>query len=112
MNKKRWNMTKAIWLSYDLGVRGDYSGLFAWLDNIGAKECGDSLAFFKYELEQKENLKTKLKKEIQENIDIGHRDRIYITYRVDMTIKGTFLFGQRKASPWEGYGNTEVEIDG
>ena len=44
-------MNKAIWLSYDLGVSGDYEGIYAWLAKHGAKECGDSLAFLNYEYE-------------------------------------------------------------
>ena len=107
-------MKKTIWLSYDLGVRGDYSGLYEWLDNVGAKECGDSLAFFKYEVKKGEKLKTLLKKDIEENVNLGHRDRIYIIYRnpEDKSMKGTFIFGKRKASPWEGFGGGEIEIDG
>jgi hypothetical protein len=42
-------MKSAIWLTYDLGIRGNYSALYAWLDEHGAKECGDSTAFLKYE---------------------------------------------------------------
>ena len=41
--------SEAIWLSYDLGIRGDYESLYAWLDQHNAKECGDSLAFFKFD---------------------------------------------------------------
>ena len=41
-------MKQAIWLSYDLGVRGDYEGLYAWLDKHQAKECGDNIAYFVY----------------------------------------------------------------
>ena len=34
-------MTRStIWISYDLGVRGDYENLYSWLDTHGAKECG------------------------------------------------------------------------
>ena len=42
-------MKKAIWVSFDLGVRGDYEGIYTWLDEHGAEECGDSLAYLKYE---------------------------------------------------------------
>lgn len=42
------NMTKAIWISYDLGIGGDYDGLYRWLANHKAVECGDGLAFFNY----------------------------------------------------------------
>ena len=31
-----------VWISYDLGIRGDYEGLYAWLDSHRAKECGDA----------------------------------------------------------------------
>ena len=30
-------MTARIWLSFDLGVRGDYSALYTWLDDKGPK---------------------------------------------------------------------------
>jgi hypothetical protein len=39
------------WLSFDLGLQGDYDNLYAWLDKQGAQECGDSVATF----EVKEN---------------------------------------------------------
>ena len=42
-------MNKALWLSYDLGVKGDYEGLYAWLDDHNAEECGNSVAFLHYE---------------------------------------------------------------
>jgi hypothetical protein len=35
-----------FWLSYDLGIEGDYAPLYRWLDNVSAKDCGDSLATF------------------------------------------------------------------
>ena len=42
-------MESAVWISYDLGVQADYEGMYSWLDEHQAKECGDSLAFFNYE---------------------------------------------------------------
>jgi hypothetical protein len=38
-------MKSAIWLTFDLGVRGDYETLYTWLDQRLAKECGDNVAF-------------------------------------------------------------------
>jgi hypothetical protein len=35
-------MNSAVWISYDLGVQADYEGMYAWLDEHQAKECGDS----------------------------------------------------------------------
>ncbi len=70
-------MQKArVWLSYDLGVGGDYEGLYTFLDTLGAKECGDSLAFFEYEYES--DLESELKKEIREKVSLNKDDRIYI----------------------------------
>jgi hypothetical protein len=40
--------TSTVWISYDLGVRGDYESIYSWLDAHGAKECGDSLAVLTY----------------------------------------------------------------
>jgi hypothetical protein len=103
-------MKKAIWLSYDLSVKGDYEGLYAWLDDIGAKECGDSLAFFNYEISSDEDLIEALKKEIKENVSLTKRDRIYIIFRCDDgNLKGKFLFGKRKSAPWTGYGSKQTE---
>ena len=42
-------MHTVMWMSYDLGVKGDYEGLYAWLDDHDAKECGNSVAFLRYE---------------------------------------------------------------
>ena len=105
-------MKKAVWLSYDLGVRGDYTSLYEWLDNLNAKECGDSIAFFKYEVDSGEVLKNKIKKDLSNNVTLEKRDRIYIMYLDSKKkMKGSFIIGRRKSSPWEGYGSKRVEID-
>ena len=96
-------MKKAIWLSYDIGVRGDYEGFYAWLDSKGAIECGDNLAFFTYEADG--DILKSLKKEIEEAVEITKKMRIYLIYREAETnkMKGRFVFGNRKAAPWTGY---------
>ncbi|MDR2691003.1 MAG: hypothetical protein LBB73_01685 [Dysgonamonadaceae bacterium] len=38
----------AIWLTYDLGVVGDFQGLYSWLNDMEAIECGNNNAYFKY----------------------------------------------------------------
>ena len=61
-------MEKAIWLSFDLGVKGDYESLYAWLDNHEAIECGDGTAFLKYEVGKNgssEQLLKKLQKDLK-----------------------------------------------
>ena len=43
-------MVKTLWISYDLGVRGDYEGLFQFLGEANAKECGSNLGVFTFEV--------------------------------------------------------------
>jgi hypothetical protein len=104
-------MKKAIWISYDLGLKGDYNGLYSWLDTLEAKECGDSVAFFSKEF--KGDIKDTIKNEISKNVKLNKTDRIYIIYLDSETdkMKGSYLFGGRKRAPWEGYSNGVQAID-
>jgi len=102
-------MKKNIWLSYDLGIRGDYNSLYEWLDNHDAKECGDSLAVLSYEVDK--NLVEELKSDLSNHIDIGKRDRIYLIWMQENKLKGIFLFGKRKSARWQGYGVSGTEPD-
>lgn len=106
-------MLKTIWISFDLGVKGDYSGLYRWLDNSDAVECGDSLACVRLEIPEGTDPAEFVAEEIEEIVDLSKSDRIYAIWRNDDgKIKGRFLFGKRKASPWQGYGdNADVEDD-
>lgn len=107
MGKK---MKKAIWLSYDLGVQGDYDGLYTWLDGRNAKDCGDNIAFFNYHFpisvsEDASELLENLTNEIKSAIKVTSRSRIYVIYSEPQTkkIKGSFIMGGRKSPPWSGY---------
>jgi hypothetical protein len=102
-------MTKLIWLSFDLGVKGDYEGLFAWLDSHQARECGDNLAVFHYEF--KKNLLVELKKDINKAVEIDRRSRCYVIYldAEASKMKGRFIFGKRRNAPWTGYGSSTLE---
>lgn len=116
--KKRLNLTKtkimkqSIWLSYDLGIKGDYPGLYKWLDSHKAKECGNSVAYFSYEY--KTDLKAELKADLSKNIEFKNGDRIYIIANLPKDGKvqtfGNYLIGNRKASPWEGYAPIDENI--
>lgn len=102
-------MTKStIWLSYDLGVRGDYEGLYTWLDAHGAKECGDSVAVLTYEFTG--SLPDKLKADLKKAFTVDKRTRVYVIYRERSTNKnkGSFLFGGRRAAAWTGYASTDA----
>jgi hypothetical protein len=102
---------KAFWISYDLGLKGDYSGLYTWLDSVKAKECGDSIAFFT--LENKGNFIDTIKEDIMKYVKLDKSDRVYLIYLEGKTgkVKGSFLFGGRKRAPWEGYSTENQEND-
>lgn len=72
-------MKKSIWLSYDFGVHGDYEGIYSWLDEHKASECGNNVAFFKYEYSG--DLLESLGKEIKDSFDITKKTRIYVIWR-------------------------------
>jgi hypothetical protein len=90
---------RRCWLSFDLGLRGKYEDLYAWLDNMQAEECGDSVATFKTEKKRGE-----IKQELSEILDENAR-----VYFID--IKGGFIRGRRKRAPWAGYGKGQIEVE-
>jgi hypothetical protein len=65
-------MKKLIWISYDLGVKGDYEGLYAWLDNHNAKECGNSIAALEYGYTGA--LVEEVQKDLSQNISLASLD--------------------------------------
>jgi hypothetical protein len=93
---------RGIWISYDLGVKGDYEGLYQWLDERNAKECGQSLAFFYWETESKDPA-DEIKSSLREAIEVDKKTRIYVIRRLPAgTMRGSFIVGNRKANPWVG----------
>jgi len=85
------------WLSYDLGLRGNYDDLYRWLAEKGAKECGESVATFAVEATFDQ-----LKKELKPIM--GKKGRAYVIGRdADGTWRGKWLLGSRKPPPWIGY---------
>lgn len=103
-------MKQPIWISYDLGIRGDYEGLYAWLDEHGAKECGDSIAYLEYQYSGE--LAEALKSDLQSAFDVTKKTRIYAIYRgADKKTKGRFVFGSRKAAPWTGHARVSGQTD-
>ncbi|HEX4112274.1 MAG TPA: hypothetical protein VH020_07030 [Stellaceae bacterium] len=93
---------KSIWISYDLGIMGDYSSLYVWLDEHSAEECGDSVAFILYEY--KGDLIAHLKRDLERSIKLDRKSRIYIVFQDtdSAKIKGRFVFGRRKSAVWTG----------
>lgn len=103
-------MKQAIWISYDFGVRGDYEGMYAWLDAHGALECGDSLALVHYEFSGE--LIPAIQRDIQTAVEVTRKTRIYVILRdsANGKMKGRFIFGTRKAAPWTGYAVEQEEV--
>jgi len=104
---------KRVWLSYDLGIMGDYETLYQWLDEQNAKECGLNIATFEVEIEE-ENIVTYLRESIGKSVKIEKNSRIYVVYLQLSTakVKGEFLFGSRKRAIWQGYAvSKSQEID-
>ena len=99
-----------IWISYDLGVRGDYEGLYSWLDSHAAKECGDSVAVLTYA--HSGDMAKVLKAELSEAFTIDKRTRVYVVYREQTTNKnkGKFIFGGRRAAAWAGYASSNLDL--
>ena len=98
---------KAVWISFDMGLKGDYKGLYTFLDNHKAVECGQGLAFINYNLANSttDNILEAVKNDIKNYVTLAKSDRIYVIWRDNLKIKGEFINGSRKQSPWEGYGN-------
>jgi hypothetical protein len=103
---------KHIVLNYDLGLKGDYSSLYTFLDNLKAMEIGNCNAAFAMEFSEDDFkvIFNELKEKIAESVNIEKTDRIYMT-ATDSTCKmrGGFLFGGRKRAIWEGYGVKKTE---
>ncbi|MDE0056594.1 MAG: hypothetical protein OXP07_00605 [Defluviicoccus sp.] len=91
-------MERAIWLSYDLGTSGDYEGMYAWLESHGAQECGSSVAFLK-SYGSEGNFLESLQADVGDAVTLNRRSRIHVLYKDDGRLRGSLLFGKRKAPP-------------
>ena len=102
---------KLVWLVFDLGVKGDYEGLYSWLDAQAARDCGDSVACFTYDYTR--DLVAELKTHLESVMTIDKKSRLYVVYADPDTNrpKGSFLFGKRKSPPWAGYGPMSKQED-
>lgn len=96
-------MKKRYWLSFDLGLKGNYEQLYEWLDTMKANECGDFMATF---LTDKTSVA--IKDELIRILD--DKARIYL---IEYNKGGRFTIGLRKRAPWAGYapGTQTSEIE-
>ncbi len=105
---------KHIILNYDLGLKGDYNGLYSFLDNLNAIEIGNSSAAFEMKFSEDDfnTIFHELREKLKEGINIEKTDRIYVIIIVKANVRGGFLFGQRKRAMWKGYGvKTSQDFD-
>ena len=101
-------MAITVLLSYDLGASGDYDGLYRWLDDHDARECGSSAALFKFPCDQnaaEDEVFSSLKSELNSSVSINKSTRFYAVFFFGSKARGRFVIGRRKSSPWEGYGS-------
>ena len=92
-----------MWVSYDLGVKGDYEGIYSCLASKNSKECGDSLAYI-HSYEYQGDIDDHLRKDLVSSVQLGKRARIYVIFqRPDGRYAGKFIFGGRKEAPWREY---------
>ena len=99
---------KIFWLSFDLGIKGDYNGMYYWLDSHHAFECGDSVAVFKFNASDKGFI-NEIKKDLEKHVKLNPTDRVYLLWRDERENKsrGRFIFGARRTPPWAGYAPTQ-----
>lgn len=107
-------MVKTIWISFDFGLKGDYQGLYSWLDSHKAKDCGSNLACLKIKYSGNPkglNFTDFLKKDIVDNIKLSKTDRLYVVFKDTSTgkMKGRWISGNRKAASWDGYANIQTD---
>ncbi len=87
------------WISFDLGLMGDYSRFYEWLDSQGAEECGSGLASL-----VSTQARDQMVAEIQNILKDAPRARAYlISKQPDGRFGGKFVAGGRKAAPWAGF---------
>jgi hypothetical protein len=94
-------MKMFVWLSFDLGIRGDFEGMYQFLGEHDAKECGDSMGAFWFEY--KKDALAELKKKLEEAVSLDKRSRIYVIHHKGDKYVGKFIVGKRRSPPWSSY---------
>jgi len=101
-------MTKTIWVSFDLGIRGDFEGMYKFLDAHSAKECGNNLAVLKYDA--KSDVLQEVTKDLRKAIRRDKRTRVYVIHLDEKgKAKGRFVIGARKPPAWAGYSPSHTD---
>jgi hypothetical protein len=108
-------MKKSVWISFDLGLRGDYQALFQWFDKHQAVECGKNLAFLNVDIDPSKSVLKTIKDDLSKYVEFKDGDRIYLSWldhsENQPKIKGEFIIGKRTRSPWEGYAKDYQDVN-
>jgi hypothetical protein len=87
------------WVSFDLGLMGDYSHFYKWLDELNAEECGSGTAAIVSTMSLDEMIA-----EIREALREKPRARAYLLSKLpDGRFGGKFVVGGRRKAPWSGF---------
>jgi len=87
------------WISFDLGLGGNYRSIYEWLDELDAGECGFGLATFLSPLSADE-----ITAKVLRLLSKHERARAYLLSKQDGgKYAGKFVLGRRKAAPWSGF---------
>ena len=109
-----------FFLNYDLNFNGDYDGLYKWLDDHNAKNCGQNFCEFTYSLRENDNTQPlkavakdtlkELESDLTKSMSLKRGDRIFlIGVMPDGMSFGGFLTGDYGPKPWAGYGEKKHE---
>lgn len=109
----------------DFAAGADFTRLFAWLDSMGAKECGEGVAAFRSDADRS-SLENRLRSLVSPRgvraPNVGRRNRpdstdprarLYLVGQGDNgqgTI-GRFISGGRKRPPWDGWATNMEDIE-
>ena len=89
------------WISFDIGLQGDYAPLYEWLDRHEALECGDSVATLR-----SGSSREQIGRQLAALLKGQKNARVYII-AMEKGV-GRFVLGKRRASPpWKGYAAAE-----
>jgi hypothetical protein len=87
------------WISFDLGLMGDYSHFYEWLDAQNAEECGSGTAAIVSSKSLEE-----IVGEIRDVLKETPRARAYLLSKLpDGRFGGKCVMGGRRKAPWAGF---------
>ena len=87
------------WISFDLGLMGDYSHFYEWLDAQNAEECGSGTAAI-VSTKSLDRIVTEIRDVLKET----PRARVYLLSKLpDGKFGGKFVIGGRRKAPWAGF---------